>query len=84
MDTQPPFAGLQRALDEGRLTLRDEEAPRPRRYIPDIPLRSTTDREGRIRFGSASRIPELRRDHDLGAAGHLCDQSDIIGHGRPR
>jgi IS5 family transposase len=61
MDTQATFAGLQRALDEGRLALRAEEAPRSRRYIPDFSLRSAIGREGRIRFGSASHVAEVRR-----------------------
>jgi hypothetical protein len=57
----PPFAGLQRALDEGRLSVRADEAPRSRCYIPDFPQASVADREARIRFGSASPVPEFRR-----------------------
>jgi hypothetical protein len=61
MSTQPPFAGLQRALDLGHLRLDPDVSTRSRHYDPDWTGLSSVDREGRIRYGAASLIPELRR-----------------------
>ena len=62
-EVERPFAGLQRALDEGRLSLRLDAAPRVRRLIPDYSGISPVSREERIRFGSNSPQPEFRRTH---------------------
>lgn len=58
--TSHPFAGLQHALDSGRLTVGTPET-RIRRYIPDYQKTSVVDREERIRFGSGTAEPRHRR-----------------------
>ncbi|WP_420130087.1 hypothetical protein [Longimicrobium sp.] len=55
-----PFAGLQRALDSGRLKVGASE-PRIRRYLPDYADTSAVHREERIRFGSDTVQPQHRR-----------------------
>ena len=55
-----PFAGLQAALDSGRLHVGPE--PRVRRFTPEETDLSATDRETRIRIGSrGTHEPERRR-----------------------
>jgi hypothetical protein len=61
VDTQPPFAGLQRTLDQGQLGINPDASNRLRRYDPNWTGLSLVVRESRIRWGSASQIPELRR-----------------------
>lgn len=60
IDTSHPFAGLQHALDSGRLTVGTPET-RMRRYIPDYQTTSAVSREERIRFGSGTAEPQHRR-----------------------
>lgn len=59
--TGRPYAGLQRALDQGQFTLASASAPRLRRYYPDYTHSGTASREDRIRFGSETAQPEYRR-----------------------
>ena len=56
-----PYAGLQRALEAGRLDLRPASSARIRRYMPDYQASGETTREERIRIGSHSPEPEFRR-----------------------
>lgn len=56
-----PFAGLQRALEEGRLGFEPDPEPRERTLIPDYTSTSFASREERIRFGSNTPEPEFRR-----------------------
>ena len=56
-----PFAGLQRALEEGRLSMQPDGSPRVRTYFPDYTGVSSVSREERIRFGSNTPQPEFRR-----------------------
>jgi prevent-host-death family protein len=60
-DQPRPFAGLQRALEEGRLSLRADPAPRVRRLIPDYTGISPVPREEQIRLASHSPEPTYRR-----------------------
>lgn len=55
-----PFAGLQAALDAGRLQVGPE--PRVRRFTPGETDLSAVDREARVRIGSrGANEPERRR-----------------------
>lgn len=56
-----PFAGLQRALENGRLKVGTLSASRTRRYIADYADASAVGRDDRIRFGSDTAQPEYRR-----------------------
>lgn len=56
-----PFAGLQRALENGRLSAGRASAPRARQYIPDYIATGSTDREARVRFGANTTEPQYRR-----------------------
>ena len=58
--TGQPFAGLQRALDSGRLAVGAPD-PRMRRYIPDYQEASAVSREERLRFGGGTAEPRYRR-----------------------
>jgi PHD/YefM family antitoxin component YafN of YafNO toxin-antitoxin module len=58
---EKPFAGLQRALEEGRLSLRPDDTPRVRTVFPDYTGTSSFSREERIRMGSSTPEPEYRR-----------------------
>lgn len=58
---EQPFAGLQRALEEGRLSLQPDSTPRVRTYYPDYTGVGAVSREERIRFGSNTPEPEFRR-----------------------
>lgn len=60
IDTSHPFAGLQHALDSGRLMVGTPET-RIRGYIPDYQETSVVGREERIRFGSGTAEPQHRR-----------------------
>lgn len=56
-----PFAGLQRELRSGGLSVRGE-SPRLRRLLPEMPLESSVPREEPIRLGARDdRAPEFRR-----------------------
>lgn len=56
-----PFAGLQRALENGRLSIGSASAPRAHRYIPDYTDIISTNREARVRFGRDTAEPQFRR-----------------------
>jgi PHD/YefM family antitoxin component YafN of YafNO toxin-antitoxin module len=60
-EVQQPFAGLQRALEEGRLSVQPDDAPRVRRYIPGYTGISPVSREEQIRLASRSPQPAQRR-----------------------
>lgn len=60
-DPAAPFAGLQRALEEGRLGFEPDEEPRERTFIQDYTGTSPGTREERIRFGGDSPRPGFRR-----------------------
>jgi hypothetical protein len=55
-----PFEGLQHALETGRLATTGT-APRLRSYDPDYQDTGLADREARIRFGSRTAVPAIRR-----------------------
>jgi|GEM_PF-2443654 len=58
----PPFAGLQRALDEGRLRVSGTGEARARRVIPGLSAESAVARPERVRIGSrGAGEPEHRR-----------------------
>ena len=50
-----PFAGLQQALDGGRLSVRPDDGPRVREYFHDYTGMSSVPREERIRLGTHGR-----------------------------
>lgn len=56
-----PFAGLQRALENGSLSVGHASALRVRRYIPDYVETSSASREARVRFGQDTAEPQYRR-----------------------
>jgi prevent-host-death family protein len=58
---EPPFAGLQRALEEGRLSVQPDDIPRVRTYFPGYTGVSSVSREERIQFGGNTTQPEFRR-----------------------
>jgi PHD/YefM family antitoxin component YafN of YafNO toxin-antitoxin module len=58
--TGRPFAGLQRALESGRLSVGTPE-PRIREYMPDYRHSSAVSREERVRFGSGTAEPQYHR-----------------------
>jgi PHD/YefM family antitoxin component YafN of YafNO toxin-antitoxin module len=58
---EQPFAGLQRALEEGRLSMRPDDTPRVRTVFPDYTGISSFSREERIQMGSSTPEPEFRR-----------------------
>jgi PHD/YefM family antitoxin component YafN of YafNO toxin-antitoxin module len=58
--TNQAFAGLQRALESGKLSV-GAPAPRLRRYIADYQETSVVSREERIRSGSGTTEPQHRR-----------------------
>lgn len=60
IDTSHPFAGLQHALDSGRLKVGTPDT-RVRRYIPDYAETSVVGRDERILFGSGTAEPQHRR-----------------------
>lgn len=60
-DEVQPFAGLQRALEEGRLSMQPDGAPRVRRYIPDYTGISPVSREEQIRLASQLKQPAQQR-----------------------
>jgi antitoxin (DNA-binding transcriptional repressor) of toxin-antitoxin stability system len=55
-----PFAGLQRALESGRLSV-GTSGPRIREYMPDYLHSSEVGREERVRFGSRTPEPQYHR-----------------------
>lgn len=55
-----PFAGLQRALETGRLSV-GGSGPRIREYMPDYVHSSAVSREERVRFGSGTPEPQYHR-----------------------
>jgi len=55
-----PFAGLQRALESGRLRVGTPE-PRIREYMPDYQYSSAVSREERVRFGGGTAEPQYHR-----------------------
>jgi hypothetical protein len=57
----PPFAGLQRALESGKLSVARHEGPRIRRYDPHYCPTSKVPREERIRLCMPLREPKFRR-----------------------
>lgn len=58
----PPFAGLQRALEDGRLRVSASHEPRVRRMIPGFSAESAVSRPERVRIGSRGETePEHRR-----------------------
>jgi hypothetical protein len=58
--TGQPFAGLQRALESGRLRVGTRE-PRIREYMPDYRHSSAVSREERVRFGGGTVEPQYHR-----------------------
>lgn len=60
-DEERPFAGLQRALEEGRLGFEPDPSPRERTFFPDYAGTSAITREERIRIGGRTPQPEFRR-----------------------
>ena len=56
-----PFAGLQAALDEGTLSVRDDDR-RSRRVLPNVAVDSALTRAERVRLGARDeRAPDFRR-----------------------
>ena len=60
-EDRKPFAGLQQALEDGRLSVSPDDAPRAREYFHDYTGLSSVPREERIRLGMGSCEPEFRR-----------------------
>jgi PHD/YefM family antitoxin component YafN of YafNO toxin-antitoxin module len=58
---EQPFAGLQRALEEGRLSMRPDDTPRVRRLIPGYTGISPVPREEQIRLASQFQQPAQQR-----------------------